>query len=169
MAADSPADPDSPAEDSPAAAARMLLDLLDVEQVGDNLWRGMRKPGGIGRVFGGQVIAQALMAASRSVSDKRPIHSLHAYFMRPGDEDYPIDFRVESDFDGRTFSNRRVIAQQKDKPILNLTASFHLPEDGVAHQAAMPDVPMPEHLPLGMPVRHAMPNEEDRRLHARRP
>lgn len=124
----------------------MLLDLLDVEQVGDTLWRGMRKPGGIGRVFGGQVIAQAMMAASRSVSEKRPIHSLHAYFMRPGDEDYPIDFRVESDFDGRTFSNRRVVALQKDKPILNLTASFHLPEEGVSHQVAMPDVPMPEDL-----------------------
>ena len=121
----------------------MLLGLLDVEQVDETRWRGMRKPGGIGRVFGGQVIGQALMAATRTVPEERSVHSLHAYFMRPGSEDFPIDFAVEGDFDGRSFSNRRVVALQRDKPILNLTVSFHRLEKGMEHQVPMPDVPMP--------------------------
>src|SRR3546814_8611332 len=105
-------------------AADMLLALLDVEEVSALRWRGQRRPGGVGRIFGGQVIAQALAAAQRSLTDQRLVHSLHAYFLRGGDEDHPIDFRVEADMDGGSFSNRRVIASQHDKPLLNLVASF---------------------------------------------
>lgn len=142
---------DRPADDErPAIAPEMLVagmvHLLDVQPVGDGLYRGARKPGGRGRVFGGQVIAQALMAATKSVTDGKNCHSLHAYFMRPGDEDYPIDYRVEADFDGVSFANRRVVAIQKDKPILNLAASFQRTEEGLEHQFAMPDVPPPEEL-----------------------
>lgn len=140
-------------KDTPAAepqnsqqAVEMLLRLLDVERVEAGLWRGMRKPGGVGRVFGGQVIAQALMAATREIPQNKDAHSLHAYFLRGGDEDFPIDFRVEADFDGASFANRRVVAQQKDLPILNLVASFQRREQGLTHQIKMPQVPPPEDL-----------------------
>ena len=123
-----------------------LLHLLEVSPVTDTLFRGARRPGGKGRVFGGQVIGQALMAAIKTIDSDKIVHSLHAYFMRPGDEDYPIDYRVEADFDGGSFSNRRVVALQNDKPILNLVASFQRPESGLSHQVAMPDVPPPEDL-----------------------
>lgn len=123
-----------------------LTALLDVETLDTDLYRGARQPGGVGRVFGGQVIAQALQAAQRSVDDGKVAHSLHAYFMRAGDEDYPILYRVVRDFEGRSFANRRVIAMQKGKPILNMAASFHLPDDGLHHQDTMPDVPPPEEL-----------------------
>ncbi|MGF1454988.1 MAG: acyl-CoA thioesterase [Alphaproteobacteria bacterium] len=128
-----------------------LKTLLDLEELDTDLYRGSQPPrssgGGQGRVFGGQVIAQALMAATRSSDPERVAHSLHAYFMRPGDESVPIVFRVERDFDGRTFATRRVIAIQKGRPILNMAASFQMPEKGLEHQVAMPDVPMPEDLP----------------------
>jgi acyl-CoA thioesterase II len=124
-----------------------LVALLDVETLDTDLYRGARHPGGKGRVFGGQVIAQALMAASRSAPIERPPHSLHAYFMRPGDEAKPIIYRVERDFDGGTFSTRRVIAMQDGRPILNLTGSFQRPEDGLAHNSPMPEVPGPDALP----------------------
>lgn len=123
-----------------------LLQLLEVSPLSDMQFRGARMPGGKGRVFGGQVIGQALMAAIKTIEGEKLVHSLHAYFMRPGDEDYPIDYRVEADFDGGTFSNRRVVALQHDKPILNLVASFQKPEGGLSHQVAMPDVPPPEAL-----------------------
>ncbi len=120
--------------------------LLDVEEIDTDLYRGARKPGGEGRVFGGQVIAQALQAAQRSTEAPRTAHSLHAYFMRPGDERYPILYRVEREFEGRSFATRRVIAMQKGKPILNLACSFQTPEEGLHHQDAMPDVPAPDTL-----------------------
>lgn len=123
-----------------------LTDLLEVETLDRDLYRGKRKKGGVGRIFGGQVIAQALMSACRSIEDDKEAHSLHAYFMRPGDEDLPIIFRVERDFDGGTFSNRRVIAFQKGQPILNFAASFQRPEEGVSHSIEMPDVPPPDTL-----------------------
>ncbi len=123
-----------------------LVDLLTVQRMGDGWYMGQRKPGGIGRVFGGQVIAQALAAAQDTVSSERVAHSMHAYFMRPGSEDYEITYRVERDFDGGSFSNRRIIALQKDKPILNMTASFQKVEKGLSHQSEMPDVPLPEEL-----------------------
>ncbi len=131
---------------APETVIEQLITLLDVEELDRDLYRGSRQPGGVGRVFGGQVIAQALQAAQRSVKDK-VAHSLHGYFMRPGDENYPIIFRVERDFDGGTFATRRVIAIQKGKPILNMAASFQYPEEGLRHQQAqMPDVPPPEEL-----------------------
>lgn len=130
---------------TPEGLVEQLVTLLDVETIDTDLYRGSRQPGGVGRVFGGQVIAQALQAAQRSVEGK-DAHSLHAYFMRPGDEDFPIIYRVVRDFDGRTFATRRVIAMQKGKPILNMAASFQVPEDGAHHQDVMPDVPAPETL-----------------------
>ncbi|WP_084580621.1 acyl-CoA thioesterase [Sphingomonas azotifigens] len=131
---------------SPEDLVAGLTALLDVETLDTDLYRGARQPGGVGRVFGGQVIAQALQAAQRSVEDGKVAHSLHAYFMRPGDEDYPILYRVVRDFEGRSFANRRVIAMQKGKPILNMAASFQLPAEGLHHQDAMPEVPAPEDL-----------------------
>jgi acyl-CoA thioesterase-2 len=131
---------------SPEDLVAGLTGLLDVETLDTDLYRGARQPGGVGRVFGGQVIAQALQAAQRSVEDGKVAHSLHAYFMRPGDENYPILYRVVRDFEGRSFANRRVIAMQKGKPILNMAASFQLPAEGLHHQDAMPDVPPPEAL-----------------------
>lgn len=123
----------------------MLVTLLDVEEIDTDLYRGARMPGGVGRVFGGQVIAQALQAAQRSAEGKSA-HSLHAYFMRAGDEQRPIIYRVVRDFDGKSFATRRVIAMQGGQPILNMAASFQVEEEGLRHQDAMPDVPPPEDL-----------------------
>ncbi len=133
-------------EPTPAELVEQLTTLLDVEEIDTDLYRGPRLPGGVGRVFGGQVIAQALQAAQRSVDGDKTAHSLHAYFMRPGDENHPIIFRVVRDFEGRSFANRRVIAMQKGQPILNMTASFQAPAEGLHHQDAMPDVPDPDML-----------------------
>lgn len=120
--------------------------LLDVRQIGENHYQGRRNgtPTGTGRVFGGQVIAQALMAATKTVASDRFVHSLHAYFLRAGDESQSIHFKVERDTDGRSFSNRRIVATQNDRPILTMIASFNVPEVGLSHQIKMPDVPMPE-------------------------
>ncbi|MFN4134399.1 MAG: acyl-CoA thioesterase [Novosphingobium sp.] len=126
---------------------RRLLDLLDVKDHGGDRFEGRRKIGGVGRVFGGQVIGQALASAERTVPDDRPVHSLHAYFLRGGSEDHEIDFKVERDLDGGSFSNRRVVASQLGKPILNLVASFHRREEGFEHSLPMPDVAGPEGLP----------------------
>lgn len=126
-----------------------LTTLLDVETVDTDLYRGPRHPGGKGRVFGGQAIGQALMAATRTASEHQHAHSLHAYFMRPGDEDLPIDYRVSRDFDGSSFSTRRIVALQNDIPILTMTASFQRPETGLDHGVPMPDVAAPESLAIG--------------------
>lgn len=131
---------------TPAGLVAQLTSLLDVEQIDTDLYRGARQPGGVGRVFGGQVVAQALQAAQRSVEGEKAAHSLHAYFMRPGDENFPILYRVVRDFEGRSFSTLRVIAMQKGQPILNMAASFQQPAEGLHHQGAMPDVPPPESL-----------------------
>jgi acyl-CoA thioesterase II len=131
---------------SAQALVTELEDLLTVTRMGDGWYLGKRKAGGVGRVFGGQVIAQALAAAQDTVSEERVAHSLHAYFMRAGSEDYEITFRVERDFDGGSFSTRRVIAMQKDTPILNMAASFQKHEEGLHHQDPMPAVPAPEEL-----------------------
>jgi len=121
-----------------------LAALLDVETLDRDLFRGPVKPGAAGRVFGGQVVAQAFMAAQRSIDDGKVAHSFHAYFLRPGSEAQPIIFRAERDFDGGSFANRRVIAMQKGVTLLSLTASFQQPELGLSHAAAMPSVPAPE-------------------------
>ena len=142
-------------ERTPEQLAAMLVTLLDVEAIDTDLYRGSRQPGGRGRVFGGQVIAQALQAAQRSVEGK-DAHSLHAYFMRPGDENFPILYQVTRDFDGRSFATRRVVATQQGQPILTMAASFHTPEDGLHHQDAMPDVPGPETLKSERELRQAV-------------
>jgi len=132
---------------TPQQLADALVSVLDVEPVEENFFRGIATPRGRGRSFGGQVIAQALMAATRTVGTDRPAHSLHAYFMRPGDATKPVLYQVERDRDGRSFATRRVVAIQHGKPILNLAASFHVEEPGLSHQDDMPDVPAPESLP----------------------
>ena len=152
-------DLNTPHDTPPEALAAGLVDLLDVEEIDTDLYRGKRQPGGVGRVFGGQVIAQALQAAQRSTDDPKIAHSLHAYFMRPGDEDHPIILRVVRDFEGKSFATRRVIAMQGGKPILNMAASFQVPEDGLHHQDAMPEVPPPEALNTERQIREEMVDE----------
>lgn len=126
---------------------RLLEDTLRVEPLEENFFRGQPMPGARGRTFGGLVISQALMAATATVETARPAHSLHGYFMRPGDALAPVLYQVERDRDGRSFATRRVIAIQNGQPILNLAASYHADEDGWSHQDEMPDVPPPEKLP----------------------
>ncbi len=132
--------------DTSDALVAKLQHLLTVQRMGDGWYLGRRNPGGVGRVFGGQVIAQALAAAQDTVGPERIAHSLHAYFMRAGSEDFEITYRVERDFDGGSFSTRRVIALQQDKPIFNMAASFQKLEEGLNHQDPMPVVPQPEDL-----------------------
>lgn len=122
-----------------------LLRLLELERIEDNLFRGESRDIGSTRVFGGQVLGQALQAASSTV-DARDVHSLHAYFLRPGDVAAPIVYDVDRARDGGSFSNRRVVAIQHGRQIFNMTASFQAPEPGIEHQADMPDVPGPEGL-----------------------
>lgn len=125
-----------------------LVLLLDLEPRGGDRFIGRANREGVGRVFGGQAIAQALGAARRTVAEDRYTHSLHAYFLRGGKDALPIEYRVKRDFDGGSFSNRRVVASQQGEPILNLIASFQKPQQGLAHQLpALPDVPPPEDLP----------------------
>lgn len=151
---------------TPAQLAQKLVDLLDVEQLDTDLFRGARGDDGFGRVFGGQVIAQALQAAQRSVEEAKHAHSLHAYFMRPGAEEHPIIYRVVRDFDGKSFATRRVIATQKGVPILSLTCSLQVSEGGLAHQDAMPDVPPPEDLQSDRDLRMAMIDQIPERFRA---
>ena len=145
---------------TPEQLAAMLVALLDVEEIDTDLYRGSRQPGGRGRVFGGQVIAQALQAAQRSVAGKAA-HSLHAYFMRPGDDHFPIVYQVTRDFEGKSFATRRVVAMQQGQPILTMAASFQTTEEGLHHQDAMPDVPGPETLKsegeLRLAIAHQVP------------
>ncbi|MGZ3257985.1 MAG: acyl-CoA thioesterase [Croceibacterium sp.] len=124
-----------------------FLRLLELKPLGEDRFEGPRRRDGVGRVFGGQVIAQALMAAQATVPENRPAHSLHAYFLRGGSEDLPIEYRVERGFDGGSFANRRVVAIQEDRQILACSVSFQRREDGPGHQAAaIPEVPPPEEL-----------------------
>lgn len=139
-----------------------FIRLLTVSREGDDAFTGRMQPDGIGRVFGGQVIAQALQAAQATAPDGLEAHSLHAYFLRGGKEGVDIDYATARDFDGRSFANRRVVASQTDedgkpRPILNLTASFQRPEDGLAHDdVTMPDVTPPEDLKSDMETRHKL-------------
>ncbi len=127
-------------------AMETLLATLDLEPIEVDIFRGTSPQVGWQRVFGGQVIAQALMAAQRTVDAERLVHSLHAYFMRPGDPSVPIIYQVERIRDGSSFNTRRVVAIQHGKAIFALSASFQIVEAGFEHQVAMPDVPMPETL-----------------------
>ncbi len=127
-------------------AVQTLMETLDLETLEQNLFRGRSPQVGWQRVFGGQVIGQALVAAARTVED-RAAHSLHGYFMRPGDPKVPIIYEVDRYRDGKSFTTRRVVAIQHGRPIFTMAASFHVPETGLDHQVPMPDVPMPEDLP----------------------
>jgi acyl-CoA thioesterase II len=126
-------------------ALDQVLDLLDLEQIEVDIFRG-RSPEGERRqrVFGGQVAGQALVAAGRTVPEDRPVHSLHAYFIRPGDPAIPLVYLVERVRDGRSFTTRRVTTIQHGKTIFTLSASFHRDEPGVEHADPMPDVPPPD-------------------------
>ena len=124
-----------------------LIDLLDLEVIEVDIFRGKQPPESMQRVFGGQVAGQALVAAGRTVPVDRPVHSLHAYFLRPGDPSLPIIYEVDRIRDGRSFTTRRVVAIQHGKAIFNLSASFQVAETGLEHSITMPTVPDPETLP----------------------
>jgi acyl-CoA thioesterase-2 len=129
-----------------AGSVESLIETLDLETLERNLFRGTSPQVGWQRVFGGQVIGQALVAAIRTVDPDRLAHSLHGYFMRPGDPRVPIIYEVARDRDGGSFSTRRVIAIQHGEPIFSMSASFHRPEPGLDHAMTMPNVPAPEAL-----------------------
>ncbi len=131
-----------------------LVDLLDLERIEVDIFRGKQPTESLQRVFGGQVAGQALVAAARTVEGERPVHSLHAYFLRPGDPHVPILYEVDRIRDGRSFTTRRVVAVQHGRAIFNLAASFHAPEPGFDHQVDLADAmwdgelpPAPETLP----------------------
>ena len=123
-----------------------LLDLLELEPLEHNIYRGQNRDLGTGRVFGGQVFAQALVAARRTVDEGREAHSVHGYFLREGDLTAPIVYFVDRPRDGRSFTSRRVTAIQHGEAIFHLSASFHVVEPGIDHQWPMPEVPDPETL-----------------------
>lgn len=129
-----------------------LVELLQLERLEDNLFRGQSRDIGTRFVFGGQVLGQALSAAQQTVDASREAHSLHAYFLRAGDVDAPIVYSVERARDGGTFSSRRVLAIQHGQPILTGSVSFQVPEKGFEHQSAMPEVPAPEDVEPMRPV-----------------
>jgi len=128
-----------------------LVSVLDLEPIEANIFRGPSRDIGSPQVFGGQVLGQALIAASRTV-ENRSVHSLHAYFLRRGDVNAPIVYEVDRARDGGSFSNRRVVAIQHGRQIFNLAASFHISEPGFQHAVQAPDVPGPEGLPEVMKV-----------------
>ncbi|MEV8031954.1 acyl-CoA thioesterase II [Streptomyces sp. NPDC086182] len=128
-------------------ALQSLLDLLDLERIEEDIFRGRSRSAVVPRVFGGQVAAQALVAAGRTVPEDRLAHSLHAYFLRIGDPGAPIVYSVDRIRDGRSFTTRRVVAVQHGQPIFHLSASFQTYEEGMEHQAPMPPAPDPESLP----------------------
>lgn len=149
-------------EKTPEELVAAFIRLLTVFRDAEDAFSGLKQPDGVGRVFGGQVIAQALQAAQATAPEGLEAHSLHAYFLRGGKEGVDIAYNTARDFDGRSFANRRVVASQPDdsgapRPILNLTASFQRPEDGLAHDdVTMPDVAPPEELKSDMEMRHKM-------------
>jgi acyl-CoA thioesterase-2 len=129
------------------ASVDELMALLDLEVIEDNLFRGRQPDTLLQRVFGGQVAAQALAAANHTVPDRYQVHSLHSYFLRPGDTAVPIVYDVEGVREGRSFATRRVLARQHGRPIYAMTSNFQIPEPGLDHQDPMPDVPAPEDCP----------------------
>ncbi|KAA0698980.1 acyl-CoA thioesterase II [Neorhizobium sp. P12A] len=135
-----------PREPAKSTAMEQLIATLDLEPIEVNLFRGNSPQVGWQRVFGGQVIGQALIAAQRTVEADRFVHSLHAYFMRPGDPSVPIVYQVERLRDGSGFNTRRVLAIQHGKGIFAMSVSFQIEEEGFDHQISMPDVPPPETL-----------------------
>lgn len=139
---------------TPEQLVAELVLLLDLQPKGGDRFIGRKQSDGLGRVFGGQAIAQALGAARLTVDEDRHVHSLHAYFLRGGSEEMEMEFRVKRDLDGASFSNRRVVASQDGEPILNLITSYQKPQEGLHHQMCqMPDVPPPEDLPSDSEIR----------------
>lgn len=120
-----------------------LIEILDIEKIEEDVFRGKHQVEERNRLYGGQIMAQALVAAGRTVEEARPPHSLHGYFMRPGDPAIPVLFRVERIRDGRSFSTRRIVAIQHGKAIFSMDASFQVVEKGLEHVIEMPDVPGP--------------------------
>ena len=157
---------------SMSSAIEAVLSILDLEPLEVNLFRGRSPQSRWQRVFGGQVIGQALVAACRTVEGRRP-HSLHAYFLLPGDPKVPIIYEVDRIRDGRSFTTRRVVAIQHGRAIFSMSASFHEDEPGLTHQATMPAVPAPETLPneseLRQRVRAKMPEAVRRYYERERP
>ncbi len=123
-----------------------LVRLLDLEKIEVNMFRGLSPDEDRQRIFGGQVAGQALVAAARTVEPERSVHSLHAYFLRPGDPNCPVLYDVDRIRDGRSFTTRRVVGLQHGRAIFNLAASFQVHEEGFQHLDEMPDVPAPESL-----------------------
>jgi len=150
-----------------------LLHLLDLEILEENLFRGESKTVGSKTVFGGQVLAQSLIAGLRTVPEERVLHSLHSYFILPGDLERPIVFQVEPIRDGGSFTTRRVKAIQKGQVIFLMSASFQIREEGLDHQMDMPKVPMPEDLPnledLAAQYKDLLPESVRRFLNLERP
>jgi acyl-CoA thioesterase-2 len=150
-----------------------LIGLFDLERIDNNIFRGESRDIGTPQVFGGQVLGQALSAASATVEGRRSAHSLHAYFLRPGDVDAKIVYQVDHAQNGRSFSNRRVVAIQHGRQIFNMTASFQISEPGLEHQATMPDVPGPDGIPdlpeIGPRDIEKLPQKIQRFLKHRRP
>lgn len=136
----------STGDDGMSYAVDDLLGLLDLEPIEFNIYRGQNRDIGTGRIFGGQVLAQALVAAQRTVEEERAPHSLHGYFILPGDLSIPVVYFVDRLRDGRSFTTRRVTAIQHGRAIFNMAISFQVEEEGAEHQAEMPDVPDPETL-----------------------
>ena len=129
-------------------ALQDVLDLLDLEPIEINMFRGISPAEGWQRVYGGQVIGQALVAASRTVEDENRIaHSLHGYFLRPGDTTIPIVYSVDRIRDGKSFNTRRVVAIQNGRPIFSMSVSFQIMEEGLHHQIPMPEAAAPEDCP----------------------
>jgi len=142
-------------------AVQSLLEILDLEKIELNLFRGRSPQDRWQRVFGGQVIGQALVAACRTVEGRSP-HSMHAYFLIGGDPKVPIIYEVDRIRDGKSFTTRRVVAIQHGQAIFTLMVSFHNDEAGLSHQAPMPEVPPPEQLPTEAEVRaKVLPNMPD--------
>ncbi|GAB2979000.1 acyl-CoA thioesterase [Actinotalea caeni] len=153
-------------EEVPSLAA--VLDVLDLREAGEDTFVGDSLPQLHGRVYGGQVLAQAVVAAQRTLEGdlaRRLVHSLHGYFLRPGDLDEPITFAVERLRDGGSFSARRTHALQRGMPILSMIASFQEVQDGVEHTERMPDVPGPEELPSSVELFGSLDDPTARFLH----
>ena len=151
-----------------------LLELLQLEQIEETIFRGQSQDLGLGNVFGGQVIGQSLSAAKQTVDEGRSLHSFHCYFLRPGDPNKPIIYEVDKARDGGSFSTRRVVAIQKGKPIFNIALSFQSEEESFEHQLpTMPDVPGPEGLEPEIErirrISHILPQHIQEKLKTERP
>ncbi len=144
-----------------------LVSLLSLERIEENLFRGQSQDLGWGQVFGGQVLGQALSAAAQTVPVDRPVHSLQAYFLRPGDASKPIVYDVDRSRDGQSFTTRRVVAVQNGKTIFHLSASFQADEVGFEHQEPMPSVPGPEGLRSELQIWSDHEDKIPKRLKAR--